>query len=434
MSHGMAMILNMLVWLAVTAVVVGVPVILFKAIKEYFRRRGIKKELQAKYGYKWELVYHYLFSKHPNEEIKKEVAKIDPINFGSGYQQSQPIQPVRQVFQPAPRPQFPVTPGVPSVASSIVYNLYPTQNGPINQALLAGSPRRGREWFRGVNAYWAVQDSEIEQDPRIHGKPGVGLNASGFSQANIEAGQRGERNLAKLMHKWGLTNGGVETFWSMALPNSNYDTDVDAIMVYGDTVYLIDAKNYAIGNDNETYILDPRDLSQSTLVRIDQAGNYVPNSEHKLSKSMVMAVDKYTPYLKAVDPNVKIVAAVVLCPDKNGTPAVGPNLVAMQGKMPVMSCTDFLQALRKESAGKTANPVLCSMLMPLLKSGDASDKNLGSVQTQPATTVRPAQTRTYTAPAPAVVPPVPVTSPVPAPAGIMNPPTAGPAASFTYND
>lgn len=84
MSHGMAMILNMLVWLAVTAVVVGVPVILFKAIKEYFRRRGIKKELQAEYGDKWELVYHYMFSRHPNEEIRREVAKIDPINFGSG--------------------------------------------------------------------------------------------------------------------------------------------------------------------------------------------------------------------------------------------------------------------------------------------------------------------------------------------------------------
>ena len=118
------MILNMLVWLAVTAVVVGVPVILFKAIKEYFRRRGIKKELQAEYGDKWELVYHYMFSRRPKEEVRKEAAKLDPINFGSGPQQSQPIQPVQQVFQPAPRPSFmassqvrsaPATPRTPSV-------------------------------------------------------------------------------------------------------------------------------------------------------------------------------------------------------------------------------------------------------------------------------------------------------------------------------
>lgn len=421
MSHGMAMILNMLVWLAVTAVVVGVPVILFKAIKEYFRRRGIKKELQAEYGDEWQRIYHNMFSRHPKETITEESLKMHQAN-------TQPTP----VFQSAPQPSFQQT--YPVVPSSIVYNLYPTQNGPINQALLAGSPRRGREWFRGVNAYWAVQDSEIDQDPRIHGKPGVGLNASGFSQANIGAGQRGERNLAKLMHKWGLTHGGVETFWSMALPNSNYDTDVDAIMVYGDTVYLIDAKNYAVGNDNETYILDPRDLSQSTLVRIDQAGNYIPNSEHKLSQSMVMAVDKYTPYLKAVNPNVKIVAAVVFCPDKNGTPTVGPNLVAMQGKIPVMSCTDFLQALKKESSGKTANPVLCAKLMPLLKSGSTSDKNLGSVKVQPVNSGRPVQAQSYATPAPAVVPPVPVATPTPVPGGIMNPPAAGPAASFTYND
>ena len=434
MSHGVAMLLNMLVWLAITAVVVGVPVVLFKAVREWMRRNKIKKDLKAEYGDGWRLVYHNMFRR--TRRSRKENENDMPTIQVARQTTDRP-----QVFQPTPRPQFDLP--VPQV-SPVEYNLYPVANGPVHRALMSGAPRLGRDWYRGVNAYWAVKDAEIEADPRIHGKPGVGLNTSGFSQANISAGQRGERNLAKLMHKWGLTHGGVETYWSMALPNSTYDTDVDAIMVYGNTVYLIDAKNYSVGEDGETYVLDPRDAGQSTIVRVDRNGNIVAGSEHKLSQSMVMAVDKYTPYLKAVDPNVKVVAAVVLCPDKNGTPAVAPNLVTLQGKMPVMSCATFLQGLKQESNGQTANPAICAKLQPLLKTG-------GEQVTVTATSpVRPAQTKTYTTPVPAPAVPSAYAAPAPAvvpaaqtpaaparqaqPFGINTPPLASPAASFSYDD
>lgn len=450
----MGKLLNMLVWLAIAILVFGGIYLAYRIIKagitSALDKRREKKEYRKMYGDEWREKYE---SHLRNQRELRRQSRADE-EFRALRQRTAEEFRSKMAQGSSTYPSKKYTPAI----APVEYNLYPTVNGPIQNALLIGSPKYGREWFNKNNQYWRVRDEQVRANPAVHGTPGVGLNESGFGAGRIRSGQLGEMNLAKMMLTWGLMDGGIQTFWSMRLPESKYDTDVDAIMVYRDIVYLIDAKNYSVGDsDDEAYVLDKSDPNQERLVRMHANGEIVDGSRHQLSQSMIMAVDKYTSYLRKLVPEVKVVPVVLMCPGKNGTPAVAPSLVMMGGRMPVMSAPDFLIALRKEmdstcGGDLTADPRLVSALVPLVKGGDSKPVTT-SASTSPVSSINavPVANADVTA---QWKPPVPVQ--VPSGAGrtiplynggstpsrynggrpVASPVTqsAGPAVSFHYDD
>lgn len=246
---------------------------------------------------------------------------------------------------------------------------YPTMDGPVSRVVDNGSPRRDRKWFGRNMRYWQIPTDILKDIKQIHGEPGVGLNDSQFSGWAIKAGQVGECNLAKLMVASGIMDDGAQTFWSLSLPNAGRysGVDVDCIVTYGNVVYLVDAKNYTV-KDGTMYT---RADDDSLHIVDANTGQAVPNTTHRISASMIMAMDHYRNYLPAF---VKLVPVVVLCPSTDGTPAVQRATVLKSGQLPVMGAMDFITALREESKGIPADPAIVNMLMPYLK-GDSSNRH-----------------------------------------------------------
>ncbi len=183
------------------------------------------------------------------------------------------------------------------------------------------------------------------------------MNASGFGKDRVEAGQKGEMNLAKLFYKTGLLDlPNVYTFWSLYLPGTGLDVDVDCAVLVGNTILLVDAKMYK-SNAEYVYTGDGRGqltctdtdvdvdcavLVGNTILLVD-AKMYKSNAEYiytgdgrgqltctdtttgnvvktyQLSRSMPMARDKYAEYFTSES----IIPVVTLCPGSGGNAAVG---------------------------------------------------------------------------------------------------------------
>lgn len=360
------LLLNALVW----GIVVAAFVIGFKAVKGLFERWSSNRKLKAQYGENWKAHKPEGFiTRMKNRFIKRFQKPQDPYKI---YEQTTTNQPAT-----TPAPSY----TMPGQVTAAIYS-FPTVNGPVQTAWSMDQSRKTAKWFGRNLRYWEVPDDYIYNHPAVHGEPGVGLNASNFSSTAIHKGQVGEMNLAKMMAKTGMLNSGVQSLWSLKLPNSNYDTDVDCIITYGNTVYLIDAKNYSVGNANNgtegMYML--KTGTDNTLVRVNSNG-IIPNSEHAISQSMVMAAERYAQYLPA---GVNVIPVIVLCPDRNGTPAVKRGTSVVSGKIPVMESTAFLEALQKETQGAEANPQLVDMLRPLIKDAHARTVDAAKPSTLPA--------------------------------------------------
>ena len=175
-------------------------------------------------------------------------------------------------------------------------------------------------FFRQTAPYWRESP---EGRAGINGTPGVGLNSSDFGNERVGAGQAGERELAQMMLYLGIPSERVQTYWSLRIPGSNWDTDVDAVVSYGDTIYLIDAKQYAT-REYSTYTMDRED----SMVLIDALTNKVirysdgREIRHNFSRNMALAMNAYQTYF----PNARIEGVVLLCPTKNGIAGTSGNM------------------------------------------------------------------------------------------------------------
>ena len=222
-----------------------------------------------------------------------------------------------------------------------------------------GSVGKTRQFFGSNCRYWEVKDSDILSHPRVFGKPGCGLNASGFGKDRVEAGQKGEMNLAKLFYKTGLLDlPNVYTFWSLYLPGTGLDVDVDCAVLVGNTILLVDAKMY---KSNAEYIYTGDGRGQLTCT--DTAtGNVVKT--YQLSRSMPMARDKYAEYFTSES----IIPVVALCPGSGGNAAVGQNVTGVEGTR-VFQAYDLAETLKAAlSQNNTpANPEVVEKLKGLLK-------------------------------------------------------------------
>lgn len=186
----------------------------------------------------------------------------------------------------------------------------------------------------------ALSSLKLQKSPWIAGDPGFGLDASGFNQESIKLGQQGEVNFAKALQKSNLINK-FQSFWSAGIPDRDffvvsrtYQTDIDCILFNGDTVYLIDLKNYKGGN--VTYKME-----RGTLVCVDNATSQYLSISSKQSRNMEMAQESMTKHLSST--RYKVASRVVFMPTDSGAGTI--TGVYWPGSIRALNLTDFLGEL-----------------------------------------------------------------------------------------
>lgn len=196
-------------------------------------------------------------------------------------------------------------------------------------------PAVDNEFFTRTARYW--KENPIGH-VGINGKPGVGLNSSSFESSRIKAGQAGEKELAQMMCYLGIASRDVQTYWSLRLPYSDYDTDVDAIVSYNNNIILIDAKQYVAGKNlrytyNRDGVIDVKDVSTGERVK-----------QYTFSCNMDMALEKYAQLF----PNAHIEGVVLLCPTRNGIATTDANLGICDGQLAVTQSWAYLKDLKDD--------------------------------------------------------------------------------------
>lgn len=227
---------------------------------------------------------------------------------------------------------------------------------------------------------------------RMIGIPGFGLTSAvktdenetqqygNFEAKNVEYGQLGEMNFAKALsitslsmnnyathpnydnfRKNSLLNN-VTSFWSVAMPSNDnlsipdaeYNTDIDCMIVGEKEILLIDLKYYRSGDvtyrnfDNQLYCVD------------NQTG-YIVGEPYKMSKNMQMAKNRFQKHL----PHMIITALVVMIPTDKGTAQI--ENVYWPGQIPAMNIEQGLTQVKRISAEHHVNYQLINALTPLSK-------------------------------------------------------------------
>jgi hypothetical protein len=149
--------------------------------------------------------------------------------------------------------------------------------------LLYGEPtKRFEEWYKpnarvefAIDLYRELQPDGIKRRPeppadvaelerlsttlpagQTYGTPGGGVATVEKFGDRAKYGAKGERILAGLVAKSGLLeNKNVFTFWSLESPDTNFDIDVDCVIMYGDMTWMLDAKYYTPVHEND-YMID----------------------------------------------------------------------------------------------------------------------------------------------------------------------------------
>ena len=174
------------------------------------------------------------------------------------------------------------------------------------------------------------------------GVAGLGLFGSDFSASSVYQGQVGETNFFKALSKTDLVDSYM-SYWSVRLPAPNrplrpddkYTTDVDCVLVEGNTIHLIDLKNYASGavtwhNEQESWL----------LCRDDVTGKQV-GKPRKMSRNMAMALSRF----QALFPTAEVTARVTLIPTNFGEATVEPG-TCWPGDIPLETLSQTLDSLR----------------------------------------------------------------------------------------
>ena len=177
------------------------------------------------------------------------------------------------------------------------------------------------------------------------GSPGTSLNTSGFDQNSIDAGQAGEQQLfAALIKENIITSRTTCSAWSCPIPQQGtpvadpkYSSDIDAIIVRGRTIYVIDAKRWAGGN-NVTY----KRKNGGVWRFVDGQ----PKQIMHLSHNMEMATDRIS---SIVGPGYKVRGFVCVMPTEKGAARIAPFTFA-PGHIPVVSPRFLITLIKSRPA------------------------------------------------------------------------------------
>jgi len=194
-----------------------------------------------------------------------------------------------------------------------------------------------------------MDNLNVPQTPYMRGVPGVGLEAaSHMSNYNVKTGKKGEVNFSKALSKVVLPLNkashntiidNVNSFWSIAMPSENdpsrpdskYKTDIDAVIVTGENIILVDTKFYASGDVTYTSHGDQ-------LICVDNTTGKFVNKPRKMSKNMSMAKERFKKHY----PDMEVSAMVVFMPTDSGTAKVN---AVWPGNIPAVTIHQAISAL-----------------------------------------------------------------------------------------
>ena len=228
-----------------------------------------------------------------------------------------------------------------------------------------------------------------------HGIPGRGIEHVSELGSRAKAGAKGEIVLAGMLFRSGLLDiPGVHSFWSMKTPNNNVDIDVDCAILYGDELWLLDAKRYLPDDGNE-YLL--RDIEGSEysyngidaakyhpvlrMVRFDDATihefhnhnaswskeefdtmiqkvNSVMERSKKYTQTQSDSIsqDAITPIMVGMHREMSIHSYVVLTPTSMGVPGVGTD-TDYEGGIPLDQANVVIDSIKNHIMENPTNIV-----------------------------------------------------------------------------
>jgi hypothetical protein len=206
----------------------------------------------------------------------------------------------------------------------------PTIDKPTNRGTLTGfEPEK-------------LKNVPMPTSDHMHGSPGIGLGDSGFGAQAIELGQAGEANFAKVLGMEGFIDK-FPTFWSVHLPDENGDVDekyrnvdIDCVILTGDTLWLVDLKNYRQGD--VTY----RTYGERLYVEDNATGSWV-GEPYKMSRNMSNAELRFSKLLTRKP--VRVESVVVFMPTPMGVGQTTPE-TRWPDRVKTYMLPDFLDRLR----------------------------------------------------------------------------------------
>lgn len=267
----------------------------------------------------------------------------------------------------------------------------------------------------------ALANVTFERPPYMYGDPGVGLLGSGFDQRSVDRGREGEVNFAKSLAKAGLI-GRFATFWSVQTPAADgpgidpqFPTDIDCVLITGNTVWLLDMKNYAQGDVTwkSEMSTDERGKPIQIVVAIDNVTGGQVGEDRHVSQQMKLARERFQKRFAASGVKYRINAAVVMMPRPEGLGLI-PQEVKWPGDIQAAGLPHVLDWLAREPSFNPATDdavFVTRVLNTLIKDESGSAPQLGKRPKHQNTTAAPAtaaQTTQYAAsPSPSVAAPVP---------------------------
>lgn len=174
------------------------------------------------------------------------------------------------------------------------------------------------------------------------GIAGLGLFDSSFSKQSVYSGQLGEVGFYKVLCKEGLIDN-FSSYWSVAMPgdrgvavaDEKFKTDVDCVVVQGNTIYLFDLKYYASGD------VTWHSPDGTWLLCKDNASGKQVGKPRKMSRNMAMAQERFPKIFR----NHQVRSFVVLIPTNAGIGQVAPG-TAWPGNIPLITLPNAVDMLR----------------------------------------------------------------------------------------
>ena len=222
--------------------------------------------------------------------------------------------------------------------------------------------------------------------PHMYGVPGEGLTAAGFSPSALEKGQAGERNFARALTREGLLDR-FATFWSVHMPDETVgasktlQADIDAVIVTGQRILLVDVKNYVQGDVTWT----PGTEADTLRIVDNPTGGYV-GGPRSMSSNMALAHERVTEKMHGLGIRLPVESVVMFMPTQNGVGTVDPALT-WPGGVPVRTLPDVVETLRRDRDFRADAPEsehIVRVFRWLVKDASGSAPRLGQVQPRAA--------------------------------------------------
>lgn len=211
---------------------------------------------------------------------------------------------------------------------------------------------------------FVLDKMDVPSSPFMVGTPGESLSdSSRISDKNKATGTKGEENFAKALRKSNNLLDDVSSIWSVPMPSkenitkkdASLKTDIDAIIVTGRDIFLLDMKLYRSGDVTYKTI-------DGKLSAIDNATGAIVGDDYSMSQNMKIASERFSEVFK--HNGMKVTPIVVLMPNNDGQPIVDYG-ARWTGDIPVLNLTQTISRIRSSASSGDAPKVVIDTLTAL---------------------------------------------------------------------